>query len=223
MFFLRVPGLDYAGICRPARGVSGDDYDFLALGEGKLGLLLADVSGKGMSAALLGASLHAAVRANAPASGVRCGEVLAKANALLFETTTAERYATVFYGAYDPASRMLTYANAGHCPPCWFGKELAFGWIASPAPAGLLPVMPALQNSIELAPGDWLLIFSDGIPEAAGENGEEFGDEGLLGALSRLGDGTAAEVCEGIVSEVRHHVREQRQADDITLIAVKVA
>jgi hypothetical protein len=95
-------GLDYAGICRPARGVSGDYYDFIALGEGRLGLLLADVSGKGMSAALLGASLHAAVRANAVGAGDCCGEVLAKANALLFETTTAERYATVFYGVYDP-------------------------------------------------------------------------------------------------------------------------
>ena len=218
----KVPGLDYAGICRPARGVSGDYYDFLALGEGKLGLLLADVSGKGMSAALLGASLHAAVRANAPASGVRCGEVLAKANALLFETTTAERYATVFYGAYDPASRMLTYANAGHCPPLLVRQGACTRLDSITAPAGLLPVMPALEGSIELASGDWLLIFSDGIPEATNEAGEEFGDDGLLNALGRLGDGTAAEVCEGIVNEVRHHVRQQRQADDITLIAVRV-
>jgi sigma-B regulation protein RsbU (phosphoserine phosphatase) len=218
----KVPGLDYAGICRPARGVSGDYYDFLALGEGKLGLLLADVSGKGMSAALLGASLHAAVRANAPAMGVRCGEVLSKANALLFDTTTAERYATVFYGVYDPASRMLTYANAGHCPPLLVRQGTCIRLDSITAPAGLLPVMPTLESKIELASGDWLLIFSDGIPEAASEADEEFGDDGLLNALGRLGNGTAAEVCEGIVNEVRHHVREQRQADDITLIAVKV-
>ena len=75
---------------------------------------------------------------------------------------------------------------------------------------------------MKLAPGDWLLIFSDGIPEAADESGEDFGDRGLLEALGRLGSGTAAEVCAGIVDEVRHYVREQRQADDITLIAVKV-
>jgi len=218
----KAPGLDYAGICRPARGVSGDYYDFLALGEGKLGLLLADVSGKGMSAALLGASLHAAVRANAPGAGVHCGEVLASANARLFDTSTAERYATVFYGVYDPASRMLTYANAGHCPPMLIRQGACIRLDSITPPAGLLAVMPALQNSIKLVSGDWLLIFSDGIPEATNEAGEEFGDDGLLNALGRLGSGTAAEVCEGIVNEVRHHGREQRQADDITLIAVRV-
>ncbi len=216
------PGLDYAGICRPARGVSGDYYDFLPLGDGKLGLLLADVSGKGMSAALLGASLHAAVRANASAAGDRCGEVLAKANTLLYDTTAAERYATVFYGVYDPASRVLTYANAGHCPPMVLRQGTCIRLDSITPPAGILPVLPALQNSIELTQGDWLLIFSDGIPEAPDENGEEFGDDGLLGALGRLGGGTAAGVCEGIVNEVRNHVREQRQPDDITVIAVKV-
>jgi sigma-B regulation protein RsbU (phosphoserine phosphatase) len=90
------------------------------------------------------------------------------------------------------------------------------------APAGMLPVLPALQDSVKLAPGDWLLIFSDGIPEAVSESGGDFGDNGLLDALGRLGSGTAAEVCAGIVDEVRNHIREQRQADDITLIAVKV-
>jgi sigma-B regulation protein RsbU (phosphoserine phosphatase) len=217
-----VPGLDYAGICRPARGVSGDYYDFIALGEGRLGLLLADVSGKGMSAALLGASLHAAVRANAAGAGDRCGEVLAKANALLFETTTAERYATVFYGVYDPATRILTYANAGHCPPMLVRDGTCIRLDSITPPAGMMPVFLALQHSIKLACGDWLLIFSDGIPEAAGDGGEDFGENGLLDALGRVGSGTAAEVCAGVVDEVRNHLREQRQPDDITLIAVKV-
>jgi serine phosphatase RsbU (regulator of sigma subunit) len=216
------PGLDYAGICRPARGVSGDYYDFLPLGGGKLGLLLADVSGKGMPAALLGASLHAAVRANAAGAGDRCGEVLAKASALLFETTTAERFATVFYGVYNPAARSLTYANAGHYPPMLVRDGTSIRLDAMTPPAGMLPVLPALQNSVKLVPGDWLLIFSDGIPEAADESGEDFGDSGLLDALSRLRSGTAAEVCAGIVDEVRNYIREQRQADDITLIAVRV-
>jgi serine phosphatase RsbU (regulator of sigma subunit) len=216
------PGLDYAGICRPARGVSGDYHDFIALGEGRLGLLLADVSGKGMPAALLGASLQAAVRSHSVDTGMGCGEVLSKASRLLYETTAAARYATVFYGVYDPATRVLTYANAGHCPPILVrGKECIRLDSLTP-PAGLLSVLPARQESVELLAGDWLLIFSDGIPEAAGEDGEEFGDRGLLDALARLGSGTAAEVCDGIAGQVRDFVREQRQADDITLIAVKV-
>jgi serine phosphatase RsbU (regulator of sigma subunit) len=216
------PGLDYAGICRPARGVSGDYYDFLALDDGKLGLLLADVSGKGMSAALLGASLHAVVRANAPGAGSRCGEVLAKASHLLFETTTAERFATVFYGVYEPVTGFLTYANAGHCPPMLVRDGACIRLDSITPPAGMLPVLPALQHSVELVRGDWLLIFSDGIPEAASDSGEDFGESGLLDSLVRLGTGTAAKVCAGVVDEVRSHLREQRQPDDITLIAVKV-
>jgi serine phosphatase RsbU (regulator of sigma subunit) len=144
----QIAGLDYAGVCRPARGVSGDYYDFLPLSDGKLGLLLADVSGKGMPAALLGASLHAAVRANAPALGERCGEVLAKANTLLFETTSADRFATVFYGVYDPTSRTLAFANAGHYPPMLVrsGECIRLGSLTPPV--GMLPALPAIDDNV---------------------------------------------------------------------------
>jgi phosphoserine phosphatase RsbU/P len=215
------PGLDYAGICRPARGVSGDYYDFLPLGDGKLGLLLADVCGKGMPAALLGASLHAAVRANANA-GDGCGEVLAKASRLLYETTTAERYATVFYAVYDPTAQVLIYANAGHCAPIVVRDGASIRLDSITVPVGMTPSLPACENRVPLITGDWLLIFSDGIPEAANESGDEFGDHGLVESLDRLKSRTAADVCAGIVNDVRQHVGEQRQADDITLIAVKV-
>jgi sigma-B regulation protein RsbU (phosphoserine phosphatase) len=217
-----VPSLDYAAICRPARGVSGDYYDFLPLGDGKLGFLLADVSGKGMSAALLGASLHAAVRASAHVGEADCGDVLAKANRLLFETTAAERFATAFYGVYDATNRQLTYANAGHCPPMLIRDNACLRLEALTPPVGILSDVPAIQKDVQLLPGDWLLIFSDGIPEAADANGEEFGDEGLLGAFRRSCHRGAAEVCAMVVGEVRNHVREQRQADDITLIAMRV-
>jgi sigma-B regulation protein RsbU (phosphoserine phosphatase) len=221
-----VPGLDYAGVCRPAQGVSGDYYDFLAPGDGKLGLLVADVSGKGMSAALLGASLHAAIRssarANAAGAGVACGEVIAKASHLLYETSEANRFATVFYGVYDPATRFLTYANAGHNSPMLLRGGACIRLKSLTAPAGMLADLPAVQDRIELASGDWLLIFSDGIPEAADDRGEEFGEDGLVEAFGRHAKGTAAEACEGVVNAVRNHFREQRQPDDITLIAMRV-
>ena len=167
------------------------------------------------------------VRANAPGAGTSCGEVLATASHLLFETTTAERFATVFYGVYDPATRILAYANAGHCPPILVrrgdqGKANCIRLASLTLPVGMMPVLPPLQESVELASGDWLLIYSDGISEAATEGGEDFGENGLLDALGRLGSGTAARLCEGVVDEVRNHLREQRQPDDITLIAVKV-
>jgi sigma-B regulation protein RsbU (phosphoserine phosphatase) len=218
----QVPGIDYAGICRPARGVSGDYYDFLPLANGKVGVLLADVSGKGISAALLGASLHAAVRAHAPAAQERCGEVLTKANSLLYETTTADRYATVFYGVYDATTRLLSYANAGHYPPIVIREGACIRLNALTPPVGLFPVLPALESNVELQAGDCLLIFSDGIPEAENDHGEDFGDQGLLFALDRLGSGTPSQACEGVVEAVRNHVREQRQQDDITLIALRV-
>jgi sigma-B regulation protein RsbU (phosphoserine phosphatase) len=175
-----------------------------------------------MSAALLGASLHAAVRAHAVKAGACCGEVLAKASHLLYETTTTERYATVFYGVYDSASLILTYANAGHCAPMLVRQEGCIRLVSMTPPAGMVPVLPALQHTVELASGDWLLIFSDGIPEAGIESGEEFGDSGLLDSLGRRANGTAAEVCEGVVADVSNYIRGHRQADDITLIAVKV-
>jgi len=216
------PGLDYAGICRPARGVSGDYYDFLPLGGGRLGLLLADVSGKGMPAALVGASLHAVVRAHAASAGDRCGEVRTKASSLLFETTTTERFATVFYGVYDAPTRIPTYANAGHTPPMLVRQGTAIRLDSLTLPAGMLSDLPARQNRVQLVAEDWLLIFSDGIPESENARGEEFGDGRLIEALGRLKSGTAAQVCAGIVDEVREHLREQGQPDDITLIAVKV-
>ena len=148
--------------------------------------------------------------------------MLANASHLLFETTAPERYATVFYGVYDPATRILTYANAGHCSPMLVRQGNCIRLDSLTLPAGMLSDLPALQNSVKLVPEDCLLIFSDGIPEAMSESGEDFGDNGLLDALGRLRCGTAAEVCEGIVNEVRNHLREQRQPDDITLIAVKV-
>jgi sigma-B regulation protein RsbU (phosphoserine phosphatase) len=212
------PGIDYTGACLPARGVSGDYYDFPPIGEGRLGLLLADVSGKGMPAALLGASLHAAVRAQAD---VGCGETLSKVNRLLYDTSAADRFATVFYGIYDSATRVLTYANAGHCAPMLVRDKSCTRLDSLTAPAGMWPTLESAERMVQLAPGDWLLVFSDGIPEATSEYGDEFGDERLLATLERVRSRTAAQVCDAIVEAVRQHANAQPQADDITLIAVK--
>jgi sigma-B regulation protein RsbU (phosphoserine phosphatase) len=89
-------------------------------------------------------------------------------------------------------------------------------------PVAMLPVLPAMEKQVELLPGDWLLIFTDGIPEAADENGREFGDEGLIEAFRRTRNETAAQVCASILDEVRNHARGQRQTDDLTIIAARV-
>ena len=109
--------LDYDGLCRPARGVGGDYYDFLDLRRGAVGLALADISGKGMFAGLLVASLQARIQSIAPRHGSDLGELVCEANRLMHSSTESNRYATFFYGVFDDASRELNYVNAGHLPP----------------------------------------------------------------------------------------------------------
>jgi sigma-B regulation protein RsbU (phosphoserine phosphatase) len=240
--------LDYVGFCQPARGMSGDYYDFLHLAPGRLGLLVADVVGKGLPAALLMASVHAAVRTHAPLFGEQCGDVLAKVNTLLYEATDAEMFATVFYGVYDESSRVLTYANAGHEPPLVLRAAAAPDASAGAAeedpapiedgqkrppptlvrldsrtpPLGILPTLPTLQTSLQLAPGNWLLIFTDGITEACNEDGEEFGEQRLLTVITQNCERTAEEMRDAILAELSGHSRGRAQSDDVTLIAARV-
>lgn len=243
--------LDYVAFCQPASGMSADYYDFLDLAPGRLGLLVADVAGKGISAALLMASLHASVRTHAPLLADRCGEVLTKVNALLYEATGAERFATLFYAVYDEASRALTYANAGHEPPLLFrarpapDTSLAGGKAAGRAPApsggdseqsqpiclrlasctpplGILPTLPVVQESIQLGLGDWLLIFSDGITEAFNEKGEEFGRERLLEVVACSSERSAREMRDAILEKVSSHSGGRPQSDDLTLVVAHV-
>ena len=234
--------LDYVGFCQPARGISGDYYDFLGLAPEKLGLLVADVAGKGISAALLMASLHASIRTHAPLLGDRCGEMVTKVNALLYETTTAERFVTVFYGVYDDATHLLTYANAGHEPPLLVrarvvsaahaATERGGGWVephptcvrldSGTPPVGIFPTLPAVQQIVQLVPGDWLLIFSDGITEAMNEKEEEFGRERLLEVVLRNRKLTAEKMRHAILTEIVSYSGARPQSDDLTLIVARV-
>jgi serine phosphatase RsbU (regulator of sigma subunit) len=218
-----VSGLDYAGLCRPALEVSGDYYDFFLLPSGRLALLLADASGKGMPAALLAASLHAAVRAYAPAADRDCGEVVAKVNRLLFETTSAERFITLFYAVYDPTDQRLTWANAGHCPPIWIQGKSRFERLDTlTPPAGVLPNIPAAQETIRLASGDRLLIVSDGVLEASDRRGDEFGEARLIDTFKDLREFNAAATCAAVVDSVKSFSDGCPQGDDLTVLTAKV-
>lgn len=214
-----VEGLEYSAGCRPARGVSGDYYDFIPLRGGKLGLLLADVCGKGMGAALLGASLHGALRAFAPLAPSHPGEVLKRVNRLLFQTTSPERYATVFYGIIDAAARTLTYANAGHCPPWLIGEKKRQRLASLTPPAGMFPELASEEVVVPLEFGDWLVITSDGISEATDDNGEEFGDMRLVAMLNR--PDTTDNFCRAVLDAVTSFAGN-KQADDLTIIAAKL-
>ncbi len=217
-----IPGLDYAAVCRPAKEVSGDYYDFIALENGCLGLLVADVCGKGMPAALLAASLHGAIRAYSADAGRHCGELLTRANRLLFEITAPERYATAFYGVYDPRTKTLTYANAGQYAP-WLVRQSGREQLESmTAPLGLFPNIPPKERTIQLAPGDWLVIASDGIPEACDSRDQEFGDSRLL-SLVQPPRANAFAFCRKALEAVANFCGDAyRWTDDLTVLAAHV-
>lgn len=224
--------LDYSGLCRPARGVGGDYYDFLDLRRGAVGLVLADISGKGMFAGLLMASLQARIQSIAPIHGSDLGELVCEANRLMHSSTEINRYATFFYGVFDDAARELSYVNAGHLPPLILrprGEGGADGTEyetirleANGTVVGLMPEACYRQSSVRLRRGDIFCAFTDGVTEAAGVDGEEFGDERLVKALSEHASSTAEETSHRILAELDRFTAGAPQRDDVTLIVGKV-
>ncbi len=179
-----ISGLDYCGACRPALGVGGDYYDFLPLAGGQLGIALGDVSGKGIAAALMMASLQASLRAEASRATEQLGPMIAEVNRLLYEASTQNRYATFFYAQYNPATRRLVYVNAGHNAPMLFTRcsqtgevmRLAVGGI----PIGLVPSCQYSDAALTLEEGDLLVVYTDGISETMNAADEEWGEENLI-------------------------------------------
>jgi serine phosphatase RsbU (regulator of sigma subunit) len=215
-----VLGLDYSCVCRPAVCVSGDYYDYASLPSGHFAFLVADVSGKGMPAALLGASLHGTARA-AAFEGLGCGQVLARANASLFDEMSCERYVTVFFGIYDAHARRLTYANAGHYPPFLVRGGTHTRLPALTPPVGMFGDLPPVEGMVDLQAGDWLVVASDGIPEAFDSNSEEFGDGRVLSLLEEHRSDTAAQLCNRVVDAAAAFAGMQ-PTDDMTVFAARV-
>ena len=217
----RPPGatLDYVGFCHPAQLVGGDYYDYLDLPGDCLGLLVADVAGKGASAALVMATLHGCIRANAAHHGSRCDQVIGLANALLHEATDAGCYATIFYGVYNRVTRELHYVNAGHPAPLIARGDSVLRLDSTCAPVGLFETLVPVARSAQLQPGDRLLIFSDGLTEAMDEHGVELGGDRVGCALVECDVRSATEVRDSILTALRAHTDGCPQSDDVTFIA----
>jgi sigma-B regulation protein RsbU (phosphoserine phosphatase) len=218
-----VETLEFAGTCIPARGVGGDYYDFIGLPGGKLGIALGDISGKGVFAAMLMSSLHALMHSNALKFGDRAGALMEDINRLMLDATHGQRFATFFYGVYDPAARTLTYVNAGHNYPMLFrsgggGPErLEEGGTV----LGFLPDAAYRQETVALRPGDVLVIFSDGITEAQDGAEGEYGEERLAAcAAARLGL-PPGELMGAVLADVEAFAGAAPQHDDITLVVAK--
>ena len=221
-----VAGLDYCGKCRPALGVGGDYYDFLALPGGRLGIALGDVSGKGIAAALMMASLEASLRAEAMRGTDDLAVVVQNVNRLVYDATAENRYATFFYAQYDPSTRRLSYVNAGHNPPMLFRKREREWRIerleAGGTVIGLLPQFPYRQAGIALEAGDLLVIYTDGVSEAMNPGNEEWGEERMMEAVKLCDALGAAETIDQLIRAADDFASGAQQHDDMTLVVLRV-
>jgi len=237
--------LELHGICRPARIVSGDYYDFLSYGPEQVMIAVGDISGKGISAALLMATIHSAVRAyeqeqlvsmtTAAAYGTTGriaalearvappspSQMLWLLNRHLFQSTQPEKYATLFLGFYDDEKHRLTYANAGHLPPIVVAADGSVRRLETGGTVvGLFPDCDYAEETVELYPGDIFIAFSDGITEPENEFGE-FGEDRLIETVAAYRHQPLERITEHTISAVQDWIGSTEQPDDITLVLAR--
>ena len=247
---IALPMLELHGVCLPARTVSGDYYDFLLFGETGLGVALGDISGKGISAALLMATLHSAVRAYRFAGEelvmegaaamvsprtrrvgeqeIECGElfeepakILSLLNRHLYRSTQPEKYATLFLAHYDGISRRLVYTNGGHLPPLLLrANDTVTRLDRGGSVVGLLDELEWEQGTEYLSAGDILIAYSDGITEPENDFGE-FGEERLLDVVRRHRHLSLEAISEQVIQTLRTWIGAQEQPDDVTLVLAR--
>jgi len=222
-------GMAVFGGCEPARVVSGDYYDFILEDEARLDIVVADISGKGISAALLMANLQAAMRNqllsikhdNPENIGPSLAGIMAHLNEQIYLNSPAEKYATLFLSRYDAEARRLWYCNAGHLPPILLSDQGAQMLNPTGMVVGLLPGASYEAKSAEMAPGTLLAIFTDGVTEAVNRDDQEFGDERLLEALKQARSRSPEGIYRFVIDEIRAWQGDLPQHDDITLIVAK--
>jgi phosphoserine phosphatase RsbU/P len=218
-----VPGLDLSAICRPARVVSGDYYDFVPLGPGRIGIALADISGKGIFAALLMASLQAALRSTAALDGNRgASDLVARLNQHLFKNTSDDRYATLFYAVYDATAKTLTYTNAGHLAPVFVSNGCVRSLDQGGTVIGLFEDAQYTQCTIDVKPGSLLVSFSDGLTEPESVYGEEYGVDRLKAEILRQRTLSAGRLAENLIDSVEQWAGTAEQADDMTVVVARM-
>jgi phosphoserine phosphatase RsbU/P len=218
----RLPGISLAGACRPALGVGGDYYDFIELADNRLGLAVGDVSGKGIGAALLMASLRASLRGMTLDGTQNLARLMSNVNRLVYEASTSNRYATFFFSTFDPATRELRYVNAGHNPPVILRSSSIVELDVGGPVVGLLPNLSYQEQAVTLAPGDLLIAYTDGISEAMTARDEEWGQEAMIAAARSARQCSAPEIVAQIFRSADQFTAGAPQHDDMTLLILKL-
>jgi len=216
-------GVECAGRCAPARDVSGDYYDFLDLGGGRLGIVLADVSGKGVPAALLMANLQACFRTQTETGPREPVALLRSVNHLFYESTSPENFATLFFGDYDSKTHRLRYVNCGHLPPFLIRAGNGADRLDPTATVlGAFPEWVCGDGEAELNPGDTLFLYTDGVTEASSASGDDFGDARLEAVLRSARSDKPEVMIDKVISAVQGF-SSGAQEDDITVVAIQRA
>src|SRR5215813_4843188 len=213
--------LVYGGLCYSARAVGGDYYDFLDLGKGRLGLVVGDIAGKGIAAALLMANLQANLRSQGATAWEQPQRFLQSVNQLFYESSAANDYATMFFAEYDDEARQLRYSNCGHPPAFLLRRDDTLERLESTSTVmGLFERWDCAIEGRQLYPGDTLMLYTDGATESSNLAGEEFGEERLLEALKQNREFHSQQLLAALMDQLRQF-SPCEQADDITLIAAK--
>jgi sigma-B regulation protein RsbU (phosphoserine phosphatase) len=219
-----VPGFDLAGATQPHDEVGGDYFDFIRVSDTRLGIAIADVSGKGIPAALIMAGFRMSLLAEIR-NEFTMRAVMRKVNSLLHESTERDKFVTFFYGMLDWKNRVLSFSNAGHNPPLLLRADGRAQYLLEGGVAlGVLPDARYEERPLALAPGDVLVLYTDGISEAESPAGEQFGTGRLERAVQRLAGASASayEILKGLVDEVTAWAGERGAGDDLTVVVVKV-
>jgi phosphoserine phosphatase RsbU/P len=219
-----IPGLDYAGYCRSAELVGGDYYDFLPMPDGGLLFTLGDVSGKGIAAAVLMASMQASLRSQVVRTPASIAALIGDLNKAAYSFTTADKYSTLFCGLLDVGTRKLTYVNAGQVRPmllrCGDGQVERLD--SDGFPVGLLDASEYDQGEALLQPGDAVVCFSDGISEATNAKDEMWNESEVERIVRTCRGLTARQMIDLLVEATDRFTGEAGQADDMTVVAIRV-
>jgi serine phosphatase RsbU (regulator of sigma subunit) len=217
-----LPDVDIVGFSLPAREVGGDYYDFINIDQDRFGIVIADVSGKGMPAALLMANLQATLRGQALTNHAP-SECVAKSNSLLCRSVEKGKFVTLFYGILNTKEKSFTYTNAGHCYPLIFNPKSQVKKLEkSGLILGMLDNYPYQEERIILEPGELILLFTDGITEAFNQKNEQFEEERLIKVVQESFHLNTKEISQEILNRVIAFQEDVPQSDDLTLVVVKI-
>lgn len=218
-----IPGLDIAAVSIPAREVGGDYYDFIPISDKDWEFVIADVSGKGLPAAMLTAMGKGVLYAQT-VLGPSPKSVIINANRIFRKNLQRKSFVTMLLGTIDVEGKVMRLASAGHCPPMFYSAEFqkVSPLIINGVALNLMDDPAIDEVDIPLKPGDGFVFYSDGITEAENMQRDQYGEDRLIAACQRLSGGTASEILEGLLKEVQEFVRGNEQSDDMTMIVLKI-